>query len=304
MAAVAVVVVAPAVSQAQYTVTLTDGPTNGTTTGSVTLTLTPTGGNNTYDTVTFTSYTGFTSNATALNSLLNTVVQAGGNSQGGLTTIYLTSANSASQAISIASGGPNGVYVSGSSTNINGLVFDGFTYSSQLAINSTTSPTSAQLEENNNVVSNGTVTSQGTTLTSQSTSLAIAVSTTYSTPVGLSSLSGSMTVLNNNPGASFVGTVTYNPATTDTVVTTGTQTGNPISAITNTAYVNAVTGYTLQDSISVTNFTSNSYIGQFSLTGDVLATPAPSGLLLGATMVPFFGVLRRRIRGLAVKAAA
>jgi hypothetical protein len=34
----------------------------------------------------------------------------------------------------------------------------------------------------------------------------------------------------------------------------------------------------------------------FTLTSNVMATPAPSGLILAATIVPFFGLLRRRLR--------
>jgi hypothetical protein len=50
---------------------------------------------------------------------------------------------------------------------------------------------------------------------------------------------------------------------------------------------------TVSDTITIGDATGRD---SFSFTSDVTATPAPSGLILAATIVPFFGLLRRRLR--------
>jgi len=60
--------------------------------------------------------------------------------------------------------------------------------------------------------------------------------------------------------------------------------------------INSTNGFTLTNSITVSGLTTGE-LNNIALS-TTLSTPAPSGLILAATMVPFFGLLRRRLRGM------
>jgi hypothetical protein len=64
-----------------------------------------------------------------------------------------------------------------------------------------------------------------------------------------------------------------------------------------TGILTAPTSTTLADYVTIAATPTGS--DTFSFTSNIVASPAPSGLIIAATMIPFFGVLRRRLRGMA-----
>jgi len=66
------------------------------------------------------------------------------------------------------------------------------------------------------------------------------------------------------------------------------------------------TPYTISNTATIYGLGGDpgSDIDQFSLTSTVQMAPAPSGLILAATMVPFFGLLSRRLRQMKAKMVA
>jgi len=59
------------------------------------------------------------------------------------------------------------------------------------------------------------------------------------------------------------------------------------------------TAYSLTDKITITGLAVGGSIGQADARAEITATPAPAGLILVATAVPFFGLLRRRMKTVA-----
>jgi len=55
-------------------------------------------------------------------------------------------------------------------------------------------------------------------------------------------------------------------------------------------------GYSLTDKITISGLATGGVITQASAEVDVTPVPAPAGLILVATVVPFFGLLRRRMK--------
>jgi hypothetical protein len=118
-------------------------------------------------------------------------------------------------------------------------------------------------------------------------------------------------VTNTLVSSSFEGTTSAITGSTDVTPATGsdptlaTLTGAS-SASSSSDMTLTGTPYTISNTATIYGLggDASNDIDQFSLTSTVEMAPAPSGLILVATMVPFFGLLSRRLRQIKPEMAA
>lgn len=246
-AAVAVAVLAPATSQAQFTVTLSayDATTNS------------------VDTATFT----VTGNSVSVSS-----------NNGTLNTGYLDVAST-------------------TSLIIGGLSFDG--YSVSLTGTSSNFPGSST-EATLNITAFAITNNTGSTASPFTVSIS---ESNFSQPSSGSAFLASQTAVTNlqaGSQTSVTGSTSYtSSAPTPVAASTPGETLNYSNYDQNPyVYSNSFTingTYTLADNLSIASLAATQTV-QITEAGELLATPAPSALILAATIVPFFGLLRRRVR--------
>lgn len=93
------------------------------------------------------------------------------------------------------------------------------------------------------------------------------------------------------------GLASYGPGTT----TTQTIASSGNGPVTSTGTFLTAIPYQLGAQVTISG-TAGSELTTVGETTDLVTSPAPSGLIVAATMVPFFGLLRRRLRGMATAA--
>jgi hypothetical protein len=116
-------------------------------------------------------------------------------------------------------------------------------------------------------------------------------------------LSSSAGQLGNGSGVTISGQSFYSNnllgTPTQSIGTSLTTTGSDVAS---SSPFTSVSGYTLGASITVTGLTYQAgQLGNTDLTTTLYA-PAPSGLIFAATMLPFLGLLRRRLKVIATEA--
>jgi len=122
-------------------------------------------------------------------------------------------------------------------------------------------------------------------------------------PVGKTYLQSEVVgTFSQGTGATITGSTAYNYPTG---VATSTQTINSgFADKTNTSSgFTASSNFSLTDTITVTGITGTQNVG-VTLYGEIYAAPAPPGLILAATMVPFIGLFRRRLKLMAMQTQA
>jgi hypothetical protein len=206
-------------------------------------------------------------------------------------TLSLSSTGSATQNIDFTSA-PSGTAGGLSwSVNIFGQevvsgTYAGFVLSIAL---STTSPSTSpvgQVTQGDITVDSGTATAPLVIGVSSSGFNAIGTPTYISESISATSMFG---------GALSAATTTAAGATSGSGTTNAIGTSVDAFIPSNTVAANLVGLITVSDTITVAN--GGSAPGDtFTFTSDITAAPAPSGLILAATMVPFFGLIRRRLR--------
>jgi hypothetical protein len=116
----------------------------------------------------------------------------------------------------------------------------------------------------------------------------------FTSPTGNGTLTGGLDASSGlAAGVTLSGQSSYNATTATPAPLTG-PTNASLSSTAVTS-VNVVSGYSLDASLTVAGLTSGNSVTQASEAATILV-PGPSGLILAATMVPFVGLLRRRLR--------
>jgi len=178
------------------------------------------------------------------------------------------------------------------------VTFDNYSITSQVASNNLPgSATDGKLSVSNTLVTNNNATTGNLTIS--------VTASGYSGPTPQASLNGVYSgsyIVGADSGSKVQEAAYYGASGTDF------DTSGPVVQSTN-AFTNSGVGtvglgnatnnpYSLTDVITLTGIAAggNNSLNTAGMSADVMNAPAPSGLILAATVVPFFGLLRRRMR--------
>jgi len=182
------------------------------------------------------------------------------------------------------------------------IAYEGYTITSQFAeTNTPGSQPGSILGMSNTTILNGNATKGNLTISTSATG--------YNLPVPQAALNATFSGAYFVPGtATATATATYSASNTlfGTGITVTSPTGTSISGSGTQLLGQASNTYSLTDTISLKGIGTglfNEFNGG-NVGADVVPTPAPAGLILAATMVPFFGLLRRRLRQMATPVVA